>query len=1048
MLHRAFTSAVIVVSSLESLKLETRIPISLVDREGYIYQLDASDATFTEHTLMTATRAMMGESGDVVPVTLSCVARGEEVVGVIADYTRMIEMSAEPWAPRVVSMFSTFFKEATIECIATELILNTLFTAPLSFPELMKHGLKMLSVTEILHKKYHLNHRSATVHKWGYTADGRFVLANFRGLNPTKSDPKGYHRIREFHQLGLNLRYLLDSNEHFLLLSNEAKWRGRIAFPSDSHPALKQMIEYIFSVSDQEGEMPDRMYPNVRGYLLSMAGDDLIRSSSSRFVGATLLGHGRSGSLLTAIREETGEEVVVKCSSMVHCDLRQEHSIIGQLQAEIWVPRIAEFFELPEVGTECYIMEKLGDSLPGYSKKNGILSLPDLSQVGKRMMAITESLHKTHGLRHGSLHADNWMLRDENDLSSIVLIDFGRGGAGSRADFLNDVKYVIATFRHLRDLSKKMFTCKHLSAKSIDIICPTDELCPEALRRMITTVFALTEFNDDIYSIVNRGLDALVAPDAEIAGIINEIISVIEIHEVNHHAEPVVRSDMILVEGDDDSPREPSVKTTLVSKTFIYQLDSELSDFSGAVLAPALQLSDSIASIEVSLRCIDRDEDEGGMAQDFDNMKKLAHESWVPKVFELFDAPFNGMVLRCISSEFIRETLVSSSSVSRSIEEVMEIGLEILKITEILHRKYRLNHRRSVASAWGYVDDNRFVIANFGGILSLDFDKVGYHRIRELHQLALTLRYLIDSNEGFMDFKRAVSKDPEIICCDGICPPLFKKLVKSTFSVTDEWGELPGSMYTELRAHMLSMARDGIIRTPEFVYTDLHPLGRGESASILSARRGDGETVVLKCGTPFSDDDLVAELEALTKLRAESWAPAIYESFEVPEMNIRCYAMEKLAMSIVVYTREKGAIPIETLTRMGLIMTQTVQSLHQTYGLRHGDIHPDNWMLRDASDPTSLVLIDYGRAYAGTAPLFLRDIREVPITLRFLRDLNPKFFVAKRLKTKDIDIICPRDFCPDTLRNLLAFVLPIEEHDWSIYDRMISIIDSSQAIMP
>jgi hypothetical protein len=146
--------------------------------------------------------------------------------------------------------------------------------------------------------------------------------------------------------------------------------------------------------------------------------------------------------------------------------------------------------------------------------------------------------------------------------------------------------------------------------------------------------------------------------------------------------------------------------------------------------------------------------------------------------------------------------------------------------------------------------------------------------------------------------------------------------------------------------------------------------------------------------------------------------------------------MEKLDMSLFEYRTQKGMMDHADLAQLGLKMTSIIETLHQTYGLRHGDLHPKNWMLRDASDLSSLVLIDFGRSYDGTDQLFLKDIREVPVTIRFLIDLNRKYYFAKKLQVDKIDLICPEGFCPAPLKDAISYTLAMESFNNDVYSHI------------
>jgi hypothetical protein len=450
----------------------------------------------------------------------------------------------------------------------------------------------------------------------------------------------------------------------------------------------------------------------------------------------------------------------------------------------------------------------------------------------------------------------------------------------------------------------------------------------------------------------------------------------------------------------------------MVSGDFVYELESPIivSEDEQPQFVSARRSDD----LEVTLKCAPLDTN---IDSEFVIMKNLSEEVWVPRPYEIFTTES----IECIAMDRI----------SFDLPPTIETGLEMLMISETLHRKYELNHRGALASSWGTAD-GRLVLVDFAGIVSLEYDADGSHRIRELYQLVLTLRYLITGDGQFMDLKQIPSRDAKLFCAtEESCPGLFEELIQAMFVYTEDWGELPPDMYPAIRGYLLSMV--GYIDS----YIDLQPLSKGESASIISAvSETTSERVVLKCSSEFVDGNLQAEYDLITRFQAESWAPRIYEFFEVPNLKLKCFAMEHLALSIA----ECGVTPIKDLAIMGYTMTKIVESLHLVYGVAHGDLHPGNWMLRDASDMSSLVLIDLGGSPIGDNTKFLKDIREIPISMRFLLDMNRKFYVAKRIKTNDIDVICPEKICPESLRTLVSYVLSREAGDVSIYNVMKLLI--------
>jgi hypothetical protein len=399
-----------------------------------------------------------------------------------------------------------------------------------------------------------------------------------------------------------------------------------------------------------------------------------------------------------------------------------------------------------------------------------------------------------------------------------------------------------------------------------------------------------------------------------------------------------------------------------------------------------------------------------------------ASEKWAPMTIEDFLVTWNYMSLGCLvleSVEWMSDQL-----------PIEDLGLKMLSITETLHKKYNLNHRHALASNWGFTEDGRFVLANFAGLESTKkFDNHGYHRVRELHQLGLTLRYLVDSDERFMDLNTIESTDPEFICSN-VCGPKLRRLIENLFAIHEDRGDVPNHMYTSMRASLLSMI-DGDAFSYHG-YRDLEWVGRGGSASLMSAQRDNsGERVVLKCSGKFAEEDIGEEYDILSGLRDESWVPKVIEFFTVSEYNLRCYSMEKLGVSLVDYESLMGVITNPQLGQLGVRMTSIIQSLHQEHGLCHGSVRAKNWMLRDANDLASLVLIDFGKAAFGNDQLYLKDVREIPLTLRYIMNPSKVFSSAKKIRRVSMEEI--GDSCPELLNDTIMYTLALENLDANIY---------------
>jgi hypothetical protein len=91
-------------------------------------------------------------------------------------------------------------------------------------------------------------------------------------------------------------------------------------------------------------------------------------------------------------------------------------------------------------------------------------------------------------------------------------------------------------------------------------------------------------------------------------------------------------------------------------------------------------------------------------------------------------------------------------------------------------------------------------------------------------------------------------------------------------------------------------------------------------------------------------------------------------------------------------------------------------------------------MLRDPNNLSSLVLIDFGKATAGNDQLFLRDVREVPVILRYILEPWNGFSSFKMIRRVSIEEVGAS--CPELLMETIMYALTQETFDPNVYSYM------------
>ena len=126
----------------------------------------------------------------------------------------------------------------------------------------------------------------------------------------------------------------------------------------------------------------------------------------------------------------TAPRVAVKCSrSSSPSDnsgysMQQEAARLEQLAGFSWNLKFLDHFVYHRM--ECIVME-LGGSRLSHVLTSSV-GLATRLAISHRMVDIVEELHM-QGFTHADIHIDQWLMGSWEDLGSLKLIDFGRGGS-------------------------------------------------------------------------------------------------------------------------------------------------------------------------------------------------------------------------------------------------------------------------------------------------------------------------------------------------------------------------------------------------------------------------------------------------------------------------------------------------------------------------------------------------------------------------------------------------------------------------------------------
>jgi hypothetical protein len=172
---------------------------------------------------------------------------------------------------------------------------------PMSYAQLTELGIELVRITASLHGSSGLNHRDATAHYFVSVSGlgGPFLITNVAAIRTLTQDPKGYHRIVEFQQVVMTIRYLIDLDDRFLRVKKLASKNIDFICPNDAACPhnLRNIIAFALSINAERGSVPDDLAETMRvGYWRYHHMDIIIeipfvQSHSQKAMDCIIVGH-------------------------------------------------------------------------------------------------------------------------------------------------------------------------------------------------------------------------------------------------------------------------------------------------------------------------------------------------------------------------------------------------------------------------------------------------------------------------------------------------------------------------------------------------------------------------------------------------------------------------------------------------------------------------------------------------------------------------------------------------------------------------------------
>jgi hypothetical protein len=322
----------------------------------------------------------------------------------------------------------------------------------------------------------------------------------------------------------------------------------------------------------------------------------------------------------------------------------------------------------------------------------------------------------------------------------------------------------------------------------------------------------------------------------------------------------------------------------------------------------------------------------------------------------------------------LREIAVDEGGLSS--HRLFTMGLAMVNVVQKLHTVDEMNHRHATAAAWftGVNDDyDRVELRNLEHLRPLSKDPHGYHRVLEIQQLVLTLRYLVDLDERYVSIENLARPVDIDSLCPGIeaCPFNLREIVEYALVELSPNRRLPRGAYVTMREQFrlglrlfehvttISTASGPLppVRDIELAGTRLtNPIGglggprkfyalretnRSDTSVEIDVIHVDNNEVDYNhftaiCYMPNAVPDLglaMREAHYTSQLAGSKLGRSFYE------IRGTCLIQEKFRTSL----SDLAPLSFDKVAEIGLRMMFTIERLHKVYRLVHQNANLDNW---------------------------------------------------------------------------------------------------------
>lgn len=193
-----------------------------------------------------------------------------------------------------------------------------------------------------------------------------------------------------------------------------------------------------------------------------------------------------------ALQNGERKPTALKCSTNNE-EIDMEFDHLRSLRSETWARKAVEKFTEASTGLHCIASERLLQSFDILARQERGMDFSTIAQLGKRMLHITERLHKDYGLGHRAPGARTWMFRRRFTPDNTVLV-----GMHALRPLLMDpfgyhriyeLQQLVITLIYLGNPSVHQYALSKTSVADIDARCRFECIgCSRCAKRWSTTI--------------------------------------------------------------------------------------------------------------------------------------------------------------------------------------------------------------------------------------------------------------------------------------------------------------------------------------------------------------------------------------------------------------------------------------------------------------------------------------------------------------------------------------------------------------------------------